>query len=191
MMGGMAATKVRSGRVAAQSTPQLRLIGVRLRAWSECDRQVIQGIRRFAHDRPQWRLYVEAGDAGESRFLKGKLSLDGIITGVLVDAIPAWKRILRTGRTHVVVLTSVVPSAFSSFPRVRVDDAKIAAAIGRHFADGGFRQLAYYRSRPTAPGVEDSRMRALSEFAKAEAWPCHILTPRRQARGLPLSATVR
>jgi LacI family transcriptional regulator len=31
----------------------------------------------------------------------------------------------------------------------------------------------------------------LLEFAKAEAWPCHILTPRKQSRGLPLSATVR
>src|SRR5882762_9945383 len=100
----MSVKKVRSALSAKKMTPKRCLIGVRLRDWSEWSRHVIHGVQRFAHERPLWRLFVETGDASESRLLKGDLSLDGIITGVLVDAVPAWKRILRKGGTRVVVL---------------------------------------------------------------------------------------
>jgi LacI family transcriptional regulator len=121
--------------------------------------------------------------------------LDGIVTGVL-DDVRAWRRILREGRTKVVAFTAAVPTALASLPRVRVDDAKVAAAIGQHLLAGGFRRLAYCSS--TMAGMEDARFRGMRDFAAAQGVACdtfsrntshsigiHIPTLTRWIRKLP------
>jgi LacI family transcriptional regulator len=164
-------------------------IAVRLRAWSEWDRQVIRGVQRFAHDRPNWRLYVETGEAGSSRLLSGKLPLNGIITSILLDAAPTWKRLVRAPNLRAVAITSAVPASLSSIPRVRIDDAKVAASIGRHLLAGGFRRLAYYGIQ--RPGVVDARQKGLTDFAAAEGYPCDFM-PASKRRGAPsLDSTAR
>src|SRR5687767_10114491 len=149
----------------AATSRTYRRVAIQLRDWSEWCRQVIRGVQRFAHERPDWRLYVDAGHAGPSRVLGAGVALDGIVTGVL-DDVRAWKRVLRGGRTKVVAFTAVVPTALDELPRVRVDDAKVAAAIGRHFLAGGFRRLAYCAAH--MPGMDDGRMRGMCAFAESQ-----------------------
>lgn len=176
----------RSKPPKTETKPQPRrlFVAVRLRSWSEWDRQVVRGIQRFAHDRPHWRVYVETG-AGASRLLTGALPVNGIITSVLLDAAPAWRRLLRGANMHVVAITSAVPASLSSIPRVRIDDAKVAASIGRHLLAGGFRRLAYYGV--PRPGVTDARQKGLTDFAAREGYPCDVL-PASRRRGAPSPA---
>jgi LacI family transcriptional regulator len=161
--------------IAAASGRPYRRVAVQLRDWSEWCRQVIRGVQRFAHERPDWRLYVDAGHGGPSRVLGNGVALDGIVTGVLDDT-RAWKRVLGAGRTKVVAFTAVVPTALEALPRVRVDDAKVASTIGRHLLAGGFRRLAYCAAH--MPGMDDARRRGVCAFAESQGVPCDVYTHR-------------
>ena len=160
MMQGM---RVRNDR-------ERKRVAIQLRDWSEWCRQVVRGVQRFAHERPAWHLYVDATAHGRpSRVLGSDIALDGIVTGVL-DDVRAWRQMVGRGRTKVVAFTAAVPARLSSLPRVRVDDAKVAAAIGRHLLAGGFRRLAYCSS--TLAGMDDARLRGMCDFADAHDVPC-------------------
>jgi len=164
-------------------------VAIQLRDFSEWCRQVIRGVQRFAHERPDWRLYVDAGHGAPSRALGEGVVLDGIVTGVLDDA-RAWKRVLRAGRTKVVAFTAVVPTELDALPRVRIDDAKVAAAIGRHLLAGGFRRLAYCAAH--MPGMDDGRLRGMCAFAESQGVPCDVYQHgAKSSLDMPLHALVR
>jgi len=152
------------GRAARQPVR----VAIQLRDWSEWCRQIVRGVQRFAHDRSDWHLYVDAGHGSPSRVLGDGVALDGIVTGVL-DDVRAWRRLLREGRTRFVAFTAAVPTRLGSIARVRVDDHRVAAAIGRHLLAGGFRRLAYCST--TREGTEDARLRGMRAFAESESIP--------------------
>jgi LacI family transcriptional regulator len=170
---GMGKHSTKSSTPSAKQSDRRQLIALRLPAWSDWDRQVIRGVQRFAHGRPRWRIYVESGPASVLRIASTDVALDGLITGALRDPSPVWQRLLKRMQSRMVAITSAVPSRFASIARVQVDDAKIAATIGRHLLAGGFRHLAYY-GQPV-PGVEDLRLKAITGFAQAQGYPCHLL----------------
>jgi LacI family transcriptional regulator len=186
----LVATKTRRRRDDRSGTkPQsYKRVAIQLRDWSEWCRQVIRGAQRFAHERPDWRLYVDAGHTGPSRVLGDGVALDGIVTGVLDDT-AAWKRVLRAGRTKVVAFTAAVPTALDELPRVRVDDGKVAAAIGRHLLAGGFRRLAYCAANTA--GMDDARMRGMCAYAESQGVPCNVYEHRRHTTDIPLASLVR
>lgn len=153
-----------------QNDRERKRVAIQLRDWSEWCRQVVRGVQRFAHERPAWHLYVDAAAHGRpSRVLGSDIALDGIVTGVL-DDVRAWRKTLHHGRTKVVAFTAAVPAKLASLPRVRVDDSKVAAAIGRHLLAGGFRRLAYCSS--TLAGMDDARLRGMHEFAESHGMSC-------------------
>ncbi|HSV16407.1 MAG TPA: substrate-binding domain-containing protein [Tepidisphaeraceae bacterium] len=162
--------------------PRRKFIALRLSAWSDWDRQVIRGVQRFAHDRPDWRMYVEGGDNVSSKTFAAELTLDGLITSVLRDMSPAWRQLIKRLDPCVVAISSAVPQRLSNIPRVRVDDNKVAASIGRHFLAGGFRHLAYFALPQPGAVVEDTRLKAIGDFAAREGCPFHLL-PAPKVRG--------
>lgn len=169
-----------AGRPAIDPAPGGRkFIAVRLAAWSEWDRQVIRGVQRFAHERSNWRLYVESGQSGATRLTRADVSLDGLITTRLRDPSAAWQRLLLRMQQRVVALSSAIPASLSSIPRVQVDDSRVAATIGAHLLAGGFRRFAY--SGFPRPGVRDTRMEALVAFAQTEGHPCNLIPVSRAA----------
>ena len=162
---------------AAKSGRQFRMIAIRLREWSEWGRHVIRGVQRFAHDRPNWRLYVEAGPTEESRIFRKRLAVDGILTGISTD-IKVWRRKLQNAGTKLVGFSAATPRTLTDIPRVRVDEAKVAQAIGRHFLAGGFRHFAYWGTLD--PAIEDARLNGFLAFAQAQECPCHLFRPTNQ-----------
>ena len=146
------------------------LIAVRLWDLSEWCRQVIRGVRRFAHDRPNWRLYMDVGPAGTTA-MRRDLAWNGIISHVLQPA-PRWRKMVERSDAKIVAFSSLLPKGLSDLPSVRIDDAKVAQAIGRHLLSGGFRRLAYYRSSPD--WMHDDRAAGLKAFAEAEGCACEI-----------------
>jgi LacI family transcriptional regulator len=168
---------------------QHRMIAIRLWDWSEWCRQVVRGVQRFAHGRPDWRLFVDAGQTRAIPLEGGESAFDGIITSVLSDP-RTWKRLIRDGRTKVVSITATVPRPLAAIARVQVDDAKVAEAIGRHLLAGGFRRFAYYGAM--SPGVDDERGKGMLAFAEKENCPCDILEPPSgQAMPVPMPLMTR
>jgi LacI family transcriptional regulator len=155
-----------------------RMIALRIWDWSEWCRQVVRGVQSYAHDKPDWRLFVDVGQTTRPQVYSDDLRLDGIITHVLGN-VRAWKRLLARGRTSVVSFATAVPRALDELPRVRVDDERVAEVIGRHLVSGGLRRFAYCGSGISA-AVQDVRQRAVEAFAAAHGYPCSVFnTPVR------------
>ncbi len=169
------AARRKSTRQSTQPARQHRMIAIRLWDLSEWCRQVVRGVQRFAHSRPDWRLFVDAGATRAIPLAGGESAFDGIITSVLSD-VGKWKRTVRGGRTKVVSITATVPKPLAAMARVQVDDNKVAQAIGRHLLAGGFRRFAYYGAM--SPGVDDARGKGILAFAEAEHCPCDVLEPK-------------
>jgi LacI family transcriptional regulator len=136
-------------------------------------------------------MYVEGGDTVSSKTFAGELTLDGLITSVLRDTSPAWRQLIKRLEPRVVAITSAVPHRFSSIPRVRVDDNKVAASIGRHFLSGGFRHLAYFASPQRGVTVEDTRLKAMCDFAQREGCPFHRLPAPKVPGALSIAERMR
>jgi LacI family transcriptional regulator len=114
---------------------------------------------------------MDVGPAGTQSVMRRNLAWDGIISHVLQPA-RGWKRMLQRSETKLVAFASMVPQSLGNLPSVRIDDAKVAQAIGRHLLAGGFRRLAYYRS--SSDWVNDHRAAGLKAFADAEGCECII-----------------
>lgn len=169
-MGTNGEGKSRSYQLLSRESEKL-FVAVRLAALSDWDRQVIYGVRRFAHDRPGWRVYVETGDLATSSIVSGDVPIDGLITSTASHPVTSWQRFLRRTSAKVVSISFMAANTTSYLPQVMIDDAKIASAIGRHLLSGGFRQLAYFGHRRR--GFEDARLNAFLAFAASEGIPCH------------------
>lgn len=149
-----------------------KTIAVYMIDWSEWPRQVARGVQRFAHDRSDWRIYFAAGEAGAEQVVNHPERFDGIVTASLRE-VSTWKRILQQEMTKVVAVTSTIPKTLAAIEGVRVNDAQVAEAIGRHLTAGGFRHLAFAFG-PKA-GWRNLRAEALVAYAAQNGCSCEVL----------------
>ena len=71
------------------------------------------------------------------------------------------------GRPYKIVsFTAVPPKALLHLPSLRMNESKIAQAIGHHLLSGGFRNFAYLTHEKSFP-IEDLRFHATQEFARS------------------------
>ena len=95
--------------------------------------------------------------------------VDGAIVAFLRQ-VPTYRRMLLAGRPKLVSVTASVPSPLSAMPAVRVNDAKVAAAIGNHLLAGGFRNFAYCAGDPAK--TIDHRKNGVQAFTRQNGYPC-------------------
>lgn len=150
--------------------PPLRIL-LHAGEWSEWARQVLRGVLGFAHGTPRWRLYIACGPLDAVGVSGTAAPWDGVITHFLFD-LRAVRRLMRVSK--VVSYSASVPKALLEMPCVRVDEAKVAASIGRHLAAGGFRRLAWANIGASSVAFENYRLRGLSAFAAEQNWPLEV-----------------
>jgi LacI family transcriptional regulator len=153
-----------SGRVG----PRLRIM-LRISDWSEWGRLIICGAQEFAISRPDWQLHVSTGTEAITENL-GDIRWDGIMTHVFPN-VRGIRRLWKDGRTKLVSFTAVPHKALLHLPSVRVNESKIAQAIGHHLLSGGFRNFAYLTHEKSYP-IVDLRFHAAQEFARSVQ--CHF-----------------
>src|SRR5208282_2353553 len=147
---------------ARNRAPRCLRIMLRISDWSEWGRLVICGAQEFALSRPDWQLHVSTGAEAITENL-GDMRWDGIMTHVFPN-VTGIRRLWDDGRTKIVSFTAVPHKALLHLPSVRVDESKIAQAIGHHLLLGGFRNFAYLTHQKSHP-VVDLRFHAAQEFA--------------------------
>ncbi|MFT3787338.1 MAG: substrate-binding domain-containing protein [Tepidisphaeraceae bacterium] len=140
----------------------IRRIAVRFYDWSEWGRQVIRGVQRFAHQLPNWKLYVDASHA--PKLVPDDTHWDGLISFINVKS-TQYKRLIGRGTT-VVYSSSVFSPSLAWLPHVLVNESRIAQSIVRHFIAGGFREIGY-------AGGSETRYRAIKPAAAAANLPFH------------------
>ncbi len=151
-------------------------IALRLSDWSDWCRQITRGVQSYSHANPNWQLQIICGPrktVGE--FFDEERNWDGMMTNVLDDT-RKIRRILRKGATKIVSFTAALPRVLEGIPRVRVNETRMAEAIGRHLMSGGFRRLIYFSPFPDG-GKSNAREEAMRAFAKTAGLPFEVLEP--------------
>lgn len=148
---------------------------------SDWQRHLLRGVQTFAQASSYWRLHVQVGQSGASRFTSESVRLDGVISA-LVRAHAVLRELHRQPDIQFVGVVSS-PRHTLDMPIVQADNGIVAAKIGQHLLSGGFRRLAYFGY--AGWGHPDPRADAMRAFAAANEVPFHLFQPT-QARKFDL-----
>jgi LacI family transcriptional regulator len=171
---GLRPRKTSKGRAAGPNR-KVR-VSVRLWDWSLWCRQVVRGVQRFGHEQRGWEIVADIGPVSSVTTAQRSagsphIPVDGAIVGVL-NEVAAFRRLLKAGHPKLVAVSANIPKELSAITSVRVDEAKVAVAIGQHLLSGGFRRLAYCAAG--GAGGRDHRAEAILAFAEAHGCPCDV-----------------
>jgi LacI family transcriptional regulator len=130
-------------------------------------RGVLRGISRYVRQNPSWSVRLQ--DRGLNDPLPNWLS-DGRLDGVIARIeTPELARTLRQARLPVVNLSAFEPD--NRFPLIDTDDIRVAEAAYDHFAERGFRSLAFCGY--TGARWSDTRRARFLAKARQSGITCH------------------
>lgn len=101
------------------------------------DREILQGIMRFATTRPHWR-FVSFEPEIDARTRNGLKQLDAAIVGINSHE---WCDLVMRSGVPIVNVACVVPDL--PIPRVGVDNIAIGQLAAQHFVERGIRSFAF------------------------------------------------
>ena len=129
--------------VKSTSKSPVRRVAVLVDTSTTWGRGIIAGIHRFASERGDWHLFVEARGINDSTVMPADWRGDGIIARI---ATPEAARSMRRRGIPVVNVSGVLlPGA--QFPRVCNDGREAARLAADYFLARGFRHFAYLSLR--------------------------------------------
>lgn len=145
-MTGMGANKKTAPNTIRSSPPRIAL---RIGAWNEYGRGIIEGIWQYAEQNGPWFLEMQPSEPDESVEIPRGFAGDGVIASVQTRRLATKLEALGVP----VVNVSGSRRGGVEFPRVTTDAEAVVRMAAKHLRDKGLRQIAFC-GEPQRPFID-------------------------------------